>query len=173
MSVETGVRNAQLCLAADADYFRIAQNLLRRSWQRALCSLFIVDADPDRDSRLLVSTLLYELECCVWRGVDTRLVVGGSHDNLEIAQTAFTAIRLAHQYHVPARWLTRHAKKRGSHLKLVVADDRVLIGSHNWSGGAFTDQIQDSVLITSPALAARLASFFESQWTRAKDKPNG
>lgn len=173
MSVITGVRDARLYLAADAHYFQIAQRLLRSSWQRALCSLFIVDADPDRDSKLLVSTMLYELECCAWRGVDTRLVVGGSHENLEIAQTAFTAIRLARQYHVPARWMTRRAKKRGTHLKLIVADDHVLLGSHNWSGGAFTDQIQDSVVISSPALAARLASFFESQWTRAKDNSNG
>jgi phospholipase D-like protein len=169
MNVVTGVRDARVSLAADANYFNIVQSLLRSSWQRALCTLFIVDADPDRDPNLLVSTVLYELECCAWRGVDTRLLVGGSHENLEIAQTAFTAIRLARQYHVPARWLTRHAENRGSHLKLVIADDRVLVGSHNWSGGAFTDQIQDSVLITSPPLAARLASFFESQWTRAKD----
>jgi len=95
---------------------------------------------------------------------------GGEVDQpaLEIAQTAFTAVRLARQHHVPARWLSRVGGTRGSHVKLVVADDNVLIGSHNWSGGAFSGQIQDSTVVTSAPLAARLASFFSSQWSRAK-----
>lgn len=165
--VETGVADARVALAADADYYDYSLALLRSAWDRALCSIFIVDGDPNRDVSLQVDSLLYELECCVWRGADTRLLIGGSHENLEIAQTAFTAIRLARLHNVPARWLTRDSLNRGSHVKLVVADDAILVGSHNWSGGALSGrQIQDSVVVRSPALAARLASFFESQWSR-------
>ena len=166
--VATGVKDARVVLVPDAEYASIAGAILQRAWHRALCSIFIVDADPARDPDLRVESLLYELECCVWRGVDTRLLIGGSHENLEIAQTAFTAVRLARQHHVPARWLSRVGGTRGSHVKLVVADDNVLIGSHNWSGGAFSGQIQDSTVVTSAPLAARLASFFSSQWSRAK-----
>jgi phosphatidylserine/phosphatidylglycerophosphate/cardiolipin synthase-like enzyme len=165
--VATGVADGRVALAADADYYSVAATLLRSAWDRALCSIFIVDGDPDRDRALRVDSLLYELECCAWRGADTRLLVGGSHQNLKIAQTAFTAVRLSRLHDLRARWLTRDASNRGSHIKLVVADDTILAGSHNWSGGAFSgDQIQDSVVVQSPALAARLASFFESQWSR-------
>jgi phosphatidylserine/phosphatidylglycerophosphate/cardiolipin synthase-like enzyme len=52
-------------------------------------------------------------------------------------------------------------------VKLVVADDHVLTGSHNWSGGAFEGQVQDSVMVTSPDLAAYLSAVFETQWSAA------
>jgi phosphatidylserine/phosphatidylglycerophosphate/cardiolipin synthase-like enzyme len=48
-----------------------------------------------------------------------------------------------------------------------VIDNTVLIGSHNWSGGAFSDQNQESVAIRSAGLAEHVAAIFENQWQRA------
>lgn len=57
--------------------------------------------------------------------------------------------------------------RRGSHVKLVIADERVLTGSQNWSHGAFFEQTQDALLLDSAALAAQLGVLFAGQWQRA------
>jgi hypothetical protein len=164
-----GVREARVSWVADAEYFPVASRLIARARYRALCSVFIVDPDVDHDPALRVDSLLFELECARWRGGEARLLIGGSHDNLEIARACFAAVASAKLHRVPARWLTRRAV-RGSHAKLVIVDSTVLTGSHNWSGGAMDGQVQDSVLVESAPLAARLARVFAGQWARADGK---
>ena len=48
-----------------------------------------------------------------------------------------------------------------------VADETVLLGSHNWSPGSFNRDTQDSVRIASAPLAEFLAIDFESRWLEA------
>ena len=103
----------------------------------------------------------------VWRGVDARLLIGGSRTNTELIELAYAGRQRALALGVPCRWLTA-SRQRGSHSKFVVADDAVLCGSHNWSAIAFRDSTQDSVLLRSPDLAAYIASLFEKQWLRAR-----
>jgi phosphatidylserine/phosphatidylglycerophosphate/cardiolipin synthase-like enzyme len=52
-------------------------------------------------------------------------------------------------------------------MKLVIADNHILTGSHNWSRGMFGTETQDSVLLESPALAAALRVYFEETWLDA------
>jgi|GEM_PF-2477186 len=162
-----GVKNARAVLVSDGAYHRVARGMIERSRRHCLCSLFIVDASPAMDRDLLVYDLLVCLEEAAWRGVDTRLLIGGSRDNLEIAELSYAARKTAARLGIPCRWLTS-SDVRGSHAKLVICDDQVLLGSHNWSGGAFTSQTQDSVHVVSADLAAVLANEFELQWTRAE-----
>jgi len=165
--VDVAFGGAELSLISDGDYVPAARALFRQASRRCLCSLFLVDLTPAADSELLVDTLLIELQARGWIGVDTRLLVGGSRTNIEIAQVALTAYRRARQLGINAR-LLEATQVRGSHVKLIVADDFVLTGSHNWSGGAFSGHIQDSVAVRSPALAASLAALFETQWQRGE-----
>jgi phosphatidylserine/phosphatidylglycerophosphate/cardiolipin synthase-like enzyme len=131
-----------------------------------LCSVFIVDLHPGRDKDLLVDKMVIELQAARWRGADVRLLIGGSRTNADIAQLAVAARSRAAALGIPSRALMA-APVRGSHVKLVVADDTAFIGSHNWSVGAFTNQSQDSVAVDSDALSAFLADRFEEQWQRA------
>lgn len=166
MTIDLGINQTEIGHVSDAAYATITRRAIDASVNRCLCSVFIVDTNTDRDPELAVDELLLALQAARWRGVDARLMIGGSHDNLAIAQACFAALSVAELHEVPARWLTREAK-RGSHVKMVVADDVVVTGSHNWSGGALTGQIQDSVAVRSPQLAARCASLFGWQWQRA------
>jgi len=162
-----GVMPARVRLSPDSDYPLTLRALIEKSTRYCLCSLFIVDLLPAGDPDLLVHEVFRTLQGALWRGVDTRLLIGGSRTNLDIAERSVTARSWAEEHGIPVRWLTAQAV-RGSHVKLVVADDYVLTGSHNWSGGAFTDQTQDSVLVQSAALATRFVHLFDGQWLRAE-----
>lgn len=160
------VDDAQVATLADEAYAPRLRALIRGARRRCLCSVFIVDTWPFRAYELLVDDLLVELASAGWRGVDARLLIGGSRSNLRLAEVALAARDRARELGLQCRWLTSAPRRRGSHVKLVIADDDVLTGSHNWSAGAFEGQTQDSVHLRSAGLAAVLATRFEEQWSR-------
>lgn len=162
-AIPVGVRNARVRLVPDEQYLPELRSLIAGARQTCLCSLFIVDLTPKPWGRVLVDTVLGDLAAAYWRGVDVRLLIGGSRDNIEIAETANTARARARELGIPVLWVTSRPR-RGSHAKLVVVDDFVLTGSHNWSAGAFVNQTQDSVLVASKDLALYLTETFEQSW---------
>jgi phosphatidylserine/phosphatidylglycerophosphate/cardiolipin synthase-like enzyme len=156
---------AEVRLVHDDAYPRELRRLIREASERVWCSLFLIDVDPRLDRELEVAGVLRDLATARWRGVDVRLLIGGSRSNLEIAQAAATAFTIASRLRIPTRGLGER-DLRGSHCKVVVADDWVLTGSHNWSVGAFSAQIQDSVAVHSRDLAAYCANAILEQWRR-------
>ncbi len=167
--IALGVAPARVSLVADAAYFETVLSLAGRSAWRLLCSVFIVDITPVPNHEHYIDTILEKMAEAGWRGADTRLLIGGSRDNVALAEVAEAARARALARGISCRWLTSHAV-RGSHMKVVIADDAVLTGSHNWSPGAVTgdNQTQDSVLVESRDIASLLAARFEEQWHRAE-----
>jgi phosphatidylserine/phosphatidylglycerophosphate/cardiolipin synthase-like enzyme len=160
-----GAGAAQVALVSDAQYPIVVGTMVAEARTRCLVSMFIVDLVNAENAELV--DLIDTLAEAKWRGVDTRVVVGGSRENYPIAITAATARAVLSQAGVPTRWLTA-APTIGSHAKFVVADDMSLLGSHNWSPGSFSGrQVQDSVVIDSSGLAGMLHIKFERQWLRA------
>lgn len=162
-----GIRNAKTALVSDESYFKAAIATIERSVHHCLAMVFIVDPDPINDDKLRVDALLRELAAAAWRGVDARLIIGGSRDNRDILDGCLLARSRANALGVPARLLAA-TEQRSVHTKMLVADERVLLGSHNWSPGALGGQRQDSVLVEDGTLSALLASRFEQQWVYAK-----
>ncbi len=165
--VNIGVQDAKVTLVPDQSYFPVVRKLIARGQHVCFCNLFIIDVRSRADADLTVHSLLLELASASWRGVDVRVLVGGSRQNLDMAITAELCRETAQNLNVDCHWLTARPT-RGSHAKWVVVDDLVLIGSHNWSSGAFKGQTQDSVLVHSAALAAYLSSRFVALWDRAE-----
>jgi phosphatidylserine/phosphatidylglycerophosphate/cardiolipin synthase-like enzyme len=165
-TIPVGVRGGRVRLVSDEGYLPELRALIVGARQTCLCSMFIVDLTPRPEGRLLVDSVLGDLAAARWRGVDVRLLIGGSRDNIEIAETAEVARSRALQLGIPVRWATSRPA-RGTHAKLVLVDDFVLTGSHNWSAGAFTDETQDSVLVDSRDLALYLTAQFERAWAEA------
>jgi phosphatidylserine/phosphatidylglycerophosphate/cardiolipin synthase-like enzyme len=163
------VEGASVRLVPDVEYLRVMQTLAASARELLWCSVFLIELTPMVDPDLLVPGVLRALASARWRGVDVRLLIGGSRTNLEIAEDAATALKVARRLGLPARWI-QSSPVRGSHIKLVIADDYVLTGSHNWSPGAFGSETQDSVLAHSPDLAAYLGELFVKQWQRAGNK---
>jgi phosphatidylserine/phosphatidylglycerophosphate/cardiolipin synthase-like enzyme len=157
---------ADVALVHDAGYVDAVLGMAGRASERLWCSLFIVDPAPMHDRDLRVLGILEALAVARWRGVDVRLLLGGSRTNLDIAAATAGASAVAQRLGVPTRWLTRRPR-RGSHVKCVVADDEALTGSHNWSPGALSGQVQDSIWLRSPELVAVIADRLADQWERA------
>lgn len=150
-------------LVADEEYPVMVREMLSGARRRCLVSMFIVDAGSRSES---MNSIVLALEAALWRGLDVRIVLGGSRTNLRIAEATAGAAQVFHDRSIPSRWLTAQ-QWRGSHAKIVIVDDFVLVGSHNWSVGAFSGQHQDSVRVDSPALAAYFTALFDAQWLRA------
>jgi phosphatidylserine/phosphatidylglycerophosphate/cardiolipin synthase-like enzyme len=153
-------------LLQDRDYGPALRQSVQSSARRCLCSLFIIDLKA-RCSGHCAAEVVDDLEDAVWRGVDVRVLIGGSRSTFAIAEAAAIAVEHLTARGIPARWLTAERGVRGSHAKTVVADETVLLGSHNWSPGSFNRDTQDSVRIASAPLAEFLAIDFESRWLDA------
>lgn len=165
-SIHAGVMGAKVKLVSDDTYHTTVKSLVENARYQCFCTLFIVDIDPVVDEDLLVDTVLFDLKAAQWRGCDTRLLIGGSRTNAAIAEFCLASKHRAEDLGIPCR-LMASQDVRGTHVKMVVADQYVLTGSHNWSAGAFSGQIQDSVLVESSALAAYMQMQFRRQWRRA------
>jgi phosphatidylserine/phosphatidylglycerophosphate/cardiolipin synthase-like enzyme len=165
-TAEIGVASASARLVNDSQYYDVAKQVIGQSHRFCVASVFIIDLKAEStDHQLRVYRLLQLLQQATWRGVQTRLLIGGSRENLLIAESAEIARYTSLQLGINCKWLTS-MDIRGSHCKLLLADDFILTGSHNWSTPAFTNQIQDSVLLESKGLSAYFMSFFDRQWNR-------
>jgi hypothetical protein len=166
--IDVGTFGGKARLVVDDEYFDVARTVIREARHTCLASLFIVDLKSDpQHSGASPFELLKDLRDAHWRGANVKLLIGGSRSNLLIAETAEVARYVVLGLGISARWLTSQ-DVRGSHAKLLIADERVLAGSHNWSMPAFTSQIQDSVLVESAGLAAYMGGYFMKQWQRAE-----
>ncbi len=154
-------------LVFDDNYYQLIKSLIRQSQKSCLVSMFIIDLKSGSiDPEMKVYQLLKLLKEAHWRGVEVKVLIGGSRDNLLIAESAEAARFVYLQSQIECRWLTC-IDVRGSHIKMIVSDDFVLAGSHNWSTGAFTNQVQDSIIVKSAALSAYCQAIFYRQWKRS------
>ncbi len=171
-ALPTGVTGARCALISDAAYLPTLQRLIHDAVGRIDASLFLVDLTPGADGSTAVDDVLRALQSAQWRGVRVRLLLGGSRDNLSILHATHAALLRARQLGLPARLLAAHMV-RGSHAKFVIVDQRVLLGSQNWSHGAFFTQTQDALLIDSRDLAAQLGTLYAAQWQRRRAQRAG
>jgi phosphatidylserine/phosphatidylglycerophosphate/cardiolipin synthase-like enzyme len=58
----------------------------------------------------------------------------------------------------------------GTHAKVLVADGRAVVGSHNWTDDAFFANAEDSVLLAGPVVDI-LASEHADLWQRGRGLP--
>ena len=166
------VTGASCQLLVDEQYVTALRQAIQTSTRRCCCSLFIIDLKT-RCNENCVSDVVDDLSEAAWRGVDVRVLVGGSRSTFEIAEAAVIAVAHLEARSVQSRWLTAEEGVRGSHSKIVVADEAVLIGSHNWSPGSFHSETQDSVLVRSAALAEYVVSLFDRRWEDARSPGHG
>lgn len=166
MNAPAGVRGVTVSPVPDGDYAGVAAHLIATARARCWLGVFILDPRTGDGARASVDTLVDQLRAAAWRGVDVRVLIGGSRTNLEIAETARYGCDVCRSLGLEARWLTA-TDVRGSHAKVLLTDRHVLVGSHNWTNGALSGQVQDSVAIESAALAATLAGDFSVRWNEA------
>ncbi len=163
--MNVGVFDCKAGLVYDEQYKEVLGWLTMHATKRIFASVFIVDILPadDEDTSNAVINMLLNLRRASQRGVDVRLIIGGSSENLSIQDVTEAAMVHCRRLHIPCQ-LMAAVSSTSSHKKLVVVDDYVLVGSHNWSSKAFACETQDSVLIADPRLAAFLADELAVEW---------
>ena len=110
-----------------------------------------------------VRLLLKSLARAVWRNVDVRVLVGTS--DAKVIQVAnSTAYSTLEYYGVPVRrFLSQYAQSL--HSKSVIVDDQLVVaGSHNWSPGAAESHDEDSLAVFSRELNLLLRDEFSVNW---------
>lgn len=139
------------------------RTVIRDATQRVWAAVFLVDARPSGDTREVVRRLLEDLGYARWKGVDTRVLVGTSTlPDVTIANRSSAA--LLRGYGVAVREHGR-GMEPGLHGRyLVIDDDLVVIGRHDWTPQALHRDEADSLAIRSPALCTALAAELLQRW---------
>jgi phosphatidylserine/phosphatidylglycerophosphate/cardiolipin synthase-like enzyme len=141
--------------------------------RRLLVAVFIIDPRPEEDASGTVRLVLDALVRARWRGVDVRVLVGGSSRTPAIELAGRVARGYLQSRGVPCRQFVGRRGETSLHSKYVVADDAVVVGSHNWTRRALVSDDELSLAVTSPPLAAALRVVFERDWGRAGGASDG
>ncbi len=165
-TIKFGVENIDVGLVHNSNYYQTAKHLCRFCEERFLANIFIIDVSPSFRIPNYVDILLNSCRDTLWRGVDVRIIIGGARNNFSINEACITSILRAHDLGLPCKLLS-NSTHASSHKKYLISDDYILIGSHNWSPGAFSHQTQDSVLVKSHALSTYLYINFAKEWAIA------
>lgn len=147
----------------DDQYYENAIKIIQTSIHICLASIFIIDHGFELSLKKKIDSLIYEMSCANWRGVNTKLIIGGSRTNDSILIPSLAAKARAQELGVDVK-IASSIKDQNSHVKLLIADDKIITGSHNWSGALSGNQTQDSVLVESQLLANKMINYFEYQW---------
>lgn len=163
--------DAQVVSLADAAAFASLLQAVKVAKKRVLASIFIVDARYKYDQDYHVRTLLAECAQRAAAGVDVRIVVGQSNAwGIRLAN--ITSAKYLAALQVPTRVYATNQRGRSSHAKFLVADDTVVVGSHNWACEAFTEYSEDSVLLISKKAADDIAAYFDTIWQTSQELVN-
>ncbi len=157
------LKSVQACLVEDDHYFEKAIALIQTTNHFCFASVFIIDHGFDMLTKTRVDALIFEMACARWRGVTTKLLIGGSRTNDSILIPSLAAKARAQELGINVK-LVAATKQQSNHVKLLIADNTIITGSHNWSGALSGNQTQDSVLVESEALASYMKNYFEHQW---------
>ena len=156
------IRSARLL--QNADYVDRLLTLIAGAKARFYAHVFLVDCRLQADAAKAVRRVIRALAAAVERGVEVKLLVGDSRTAPEISLANRTSAAYSHALGIPTR-LVDVSGKTSTHCKYVIVDGEVFVtGSHNWEPRAFTAYIEDSVEVSSPALAAELEQAFKTEW---------
>ena len=132
---------------------------------RGLMSKFIDAANDSLDvqhPKFVDATILDRLVDAAQRGVHVRVLCGGKHgiSEWDILDT-FSSLRVMHRFGIKVH----KQKNYRLHAKLLVADNaHALVGSMNIDRSAFDLRRELGTTVADPAIIARLAATFESDW---------
>jgi phosphatidylserine/phosphatidylglycerophosphate/cardiolipin synthase-like enzyme len=149
------------------DYYHYIVERITKAKTRLYLNMFIVDARLGNDVDLLVRRLIRLLAVARRRGVDVRMILAASR-TADIALSNVTTQLLCELHAIPCR-ITAESQ-RPSHCKYAILDDEIVIGSHNWEAGAFTNFSEDSVSIRDTRMRQALVRHFRSQWISAQPR---
>lgn len=152
------------------EYLPFVLERIHQARKRIWGSIFVVDARLHADPARCVRTLLDTLAAAGKRGVDLRLLIGSSTSSAAIFVANATSAMVMQDLGIPVK--SFNAGKSGHSKYLLIDDDWVLLGGHNWTGGSLERHIDSSVALRSPALRSTLAREFSGHWRAGLAPPS-
>lgn len=158
-SVESGAVKTLV----NRQYFPEVLGLLNSATQRIRVVMYGIKYDP-KYSGSKVNQLVEALAAAHGRGVDVAVAMDLSDYNATLNAVNATA----KQYLAAAGVAVyEDAEKVTTHAKMILADDRVVIGSVNWGYDALERRNETCVVIRDPDIAAYFAAYFDRPDLRA------
>lgn len=154
-------------LLHDRDYFDYLGVAIRRARKQIVAVQFVVDARPSADVDREVRSICHRLGEAAWRGTQVRVLLNRFFTGSPRLDVNGVAGRFLRRLGVDVRSYRAPAGSRRDeiHSKYVVIDDRVVVvGSHNWTPGAFGSNHEISVAVESKDLALSLVQTFDFAW---------
>ena len=150
-------------LLSDSDYYYFLMEKIRKARQSLYATVFIVNIRKSDDIDRKVLSILKELEYAHWKGVDVKLIVGSSTGAPLISIANEVTIKYLEEKRFPVRYA--QIEDGSLHSKYVVIDQElIIIGSHNWTYNAFFMSKEDSLFCYSKDAAIKLTKEFNYLW---------
>lgn len=151
-----------LRVLVDTDYFDELRRVLPRANRSVYVLMYVVKYDP-KEPDDPVNQLLHALADLSSRGVDVRVVVDD-----ETYRSYYETIGFLKSYGVPVR--LDEGARTTTHAKVVIVDEEtVFVGSHNWTESALTLNREVSVVIKDPSISQSIVRYFTDMWNRGRD----
>lgn len=145
----------------DVKYYERLLDLLPRANRSVYVVMFVMKYDP-REPRDPVNNLLNLLADLKRRGVDVRIIVDD-----ETYESYPATIEFLKNNTIPVK--LDESRGRTTHSKIVIIDDDyVFLGSHNWTESALTRNHETSLLVRSRELVSRLKEYFNNIWNNGR-----
>jgi len=153
-------QNVTITLLPNEAYYMWALKLIERANKSIHIAVYVMKYDSNEPpSSDPVNMLLLKLVEAKNRGVDVKVVVDDATlrsypMTIQYLKTNGISVRLD-----PKGGVTTHAK-------IVIVDGEwIIIGSHNWTESALSNNNECSVLICSNSLAAKVEEYFNGLWS--------
>ena len=149
----------------DTEYHDFVRQQIATAKTRIWISMFTINATIRSDGDLRVRNLLKCLALAQRRGVDVRVLLGGDET---VASDLWIANQVAIEFLRVVGLSVRNyrsAESTNSHSKVVLVDnDWLVLGSHNWSPRSLSEGLDDSIAICSAPMADELRGRFLRTW---------
>ena len=143
--------------ANNRDYLPLALEVIAGAEQRLHVIEFVVYPDGT------VQEILDALSAAAERGVEVRMLADEASDSTR------RALEILHLSGIEARF---DSPRRVTHNKLIIADDRVLLGSTNLTSNALDRNNEANIYVIDATVAAYFEEYFHALWADSATEPS-
>jgi phosphatidylserine/phosphatidylglycerophosphate/cardiolipin synthase-like enzyme len=142
--------------ANDADYHGLALGAIEQATERVHVIEYVIYNEGP------VATLLDAMVDAHGRGVEVKLLADEAGYETDVAVSWLQSVGIEAKYDSP---------ETTTHNKLIIVDDRTLVGSHNFSTNAMTVNHESSALVADAAVTDWYEGYFQALWLDSDDDP--
>lgn len=147
---------------SDDDYFYFLIDAIKKAKKKIYATIFIVD--PLKDLSDKVKKILDELSYAKWKGLTIKLVVGYSNKSFIIDMCGRATKKYCDTINIPTRFCNPPDDYSLHSKYIIIDDDLVIVGSHNWTASDIFSNTEESIAVYSKDTAINLTKEFDELW---------